>query len=141
MISETPFALLLMALYEQIHMCTGRGKLYECAFVFEKMYEKSQIKVIFYKIVWISCIFWSFFLSMHGLFCIHVLRCHTIQWAHHFCLVFHCWVVIFFSIRDKRPHIFCELVLYLNDMLLSVIERAVAFLFERQGSNFFLVFI
>lgn len=49
MLSETPFALLLMALYEQIHMCTGRGKLYECAFVFEKMYEQSQIKLIFYK--------------------------------------------------------------------------------------------
>lgn len=49
MLSETPFAFFLMALYEQIHMCTGRGKLYECAFVFEKMYEQSQIKLIFYK--------------------------------------------------------------------------------------------
>lgn len=76
-ISKAPFALMLMALCEQIQTCTEKGKLYECAFVFEKVYEKSQIKLIFYKITWILCSFWSFFLC--AWLVLHpVLRCHTI---------------------------------------------------------------
>lgn len=66
-ISKAPFALILMALCEQIQTCTGKGKLYECAFLFEKVYERSQIKLIFYKIIWILCNFWSFS-CVHGLF-------------------------------------------------------------------------
>lgn len=51
MISKAPFALLLMALYERFQMFSGRGKLYECAFVFKEVYERSQIKLIFYEVI------------------------------------------------------------------------------------------
>lgn len=46
----------------------------------------------------------------------------------------------FLNIKDKKPHIFHELVLYPNDTLLLVAKEtseAAAFLCKRRGSNFF----